>query len=144
MDTHSHIEQKEFDLDREKIISQAKQQGIWIITSAITPLTWSEAIKIGKNYDNVETSIGMDPTEWTWLQETKDFIQKNQNDIIAIGEIGLDHYIIRNHSDRDRQEAAFRELIDLANNLRFPIQIHSRSAGRRALEVLSEMNISIK
>ncbi|MHA1481549.1 MAG: TatD family hydrolase [Candidatus Thorarchaeota archaeon] len=140
IDTHCHIEQSEFDNDREDIIIQSKEAGIWMITSAITPDTWRKAIEIGKEFDSVEVSIGLDPMQWTLLEDVIRFIRESKGDIIAIGETGLDHYIVRDHSERDKQGDAFRRLIALSNELKLPIQIHSRSAGKSALEVLTEMD----
>jgi len=140
IDTHCHIEQDEFDIDRKQVIPQCKQVGVWMITSAITPNSWKKAIEIGKEFDNVEVAIGLDPMKWDKLDDAALFIEKNENQIVAIGEVGLDHYIVRNHDDREKQESAFRKMIMLSNNLNLPIQIHSRSAGRRAIKTLSDMD----
>ena len=66
----------------------------------------------------------------------------HQDLLVAIGEIGLDHYRERDHAARDIQEENFRRGIELAKDLKIPVQVHSRSAGRRALEVLSDMEAS--
>ncbi|MHA1928251.1 MAG: TatD family hydrolase [Candidatus Thorarchaeota archaeon] len=139
IDVHCHIEQHEFDTDREQVISDAKKEGIWMISSAITKDTWVKSIEIGQQYDNVEIAIGLDPMQWSFVEDAITFIRDNVENIIAIGEVGLDHYIVRDHDDRDKQENAFREIIAVSNQLKLPIQIHSRSAGRKALEVLADM-----
>ena len=65
-------------------------------------------------------------------------IRANSERIVAIGEVGLDHYRERDHSKRETQEKVFRQMIALAAELALPVQVHSRSAGRRALEVLED------
>jgi len=54
----------------------------------------------------------------------------------AIGEIGLDFYY--DHSDRDVQRYWFRRQIQLANELKMPIAIHSREADQETMDILKE------
>lgn len=54
----------------------------------------------------------------------------------AIGEIGLDfHY---DNSPRDEQRYRFRQQIQLANQLKMPIVIHSRDADQETMDILKE------
>ena len=56
--------------------------------------------------------------------------------VMAIGEIGLDfHY---DHSPRDTQREWFRKQIQLANQLKMPIVIHSREADQEVMDILKE------
>lgn len=56
--------------------------------------------------------------------------------VAAIGEIGLDfHY---DHSPRDVQREWFRRQIQLANELKMPIVIHSREADQEVMDILKE------
>ena len=57
-------------------------------------------------------------------------------EIVSIGEVGLDYYRERDHSQREKQEKIFRQFISISKELEIPIQVHSRSAGRAALDVL--------
>ncbi|MHA1962782.1 MAG: TatD family hydrolase [Candidatus Thorarchaeota archaeon] len=50
--------------------------------------------------------------------------------------MGLDHYRVRDHSERESQAYAFGELALFAIENKLPVQIHSRSAGKAALEIL--------
>ena len=136
IDTHCHIEQSEFDEDRDEVITRAQNFGVHIITSAIYPESWRKATEISKKYGNVSLSIGLDPAQYQLYQDAINWISDNKPPIIAIGEVGLDHFYIRDHTEREKQEQAFIAFITLAKDLKIPIQIHSRSAGRRALETL--------
>jgi len=82
-------------------------------------------------------SVGLDPTQFVDCDFVVDWLKSNNERLLAIGETGLDHYYVRDHQERDLQEACFRNLIALAKEYELPIQVHSRSAGRKALEVLS-------
>ncbi|MHA2022718.1 MAG: TatD family hydrolase [Candidatus Thorarchaeota archaeon] len=140
IDTHCHLEQNEFISDLEEIIQEAQGKGIFCITSAITPEDWQRGLQIASGYDNVFVSLGLDPLNSRNMDQLLSTIEMNQDDIVAIGEIGLDHYRERDHAEREIQENNFRKGIELSKKLKIPIQIHSRSAGRSALEVLSDMD----
>ncbi len=138
IDTHCHIEQSEFDQDRDMVINQAGDAGIVIISSSITYDTWDKNLSIARTYPNVYAATGLEPVKNEAITEAIDWIQRYQSEIIAIGETGLDHYLERNHSAREIQELTFSRLIQLAKGIGLPIQVHSRSAGKAALQVLEK------
>ena len=136
IDTHCHLEQKEFDEDRDSVIHKANEKGIHIISSAITEDTWEKCLQIAREHDTVYASIGLDPILTDFVESAKNTILQNSDDIVSIGEVGLDHFKERDHDQRDLQESAFKEFIVLSNRLKIPIQVHSRSAGKKAIDVL--------
>jgi TatD DNase family protein len=142
IDTHCHLEQTEFDVDRSDVILRAKEKGIHIISSAITEDTWEKCLQIAREHDNVNTSLGLDPILTDYVESAKQSIMQNSECIVSIGEVGLDHFKERDHTLRNLQESAFREFIALSNELKIPIQVHSRSAGKKAIEVLEDNNAS--
>lgn len=142
VDTHCHLEDELFDEDRETVIRQAVTSGIKIISSAIEKHLWEKGCKIADAHENVYASIGSHPVSFGDVDAAIEFIRKNKSRITAIGEIGLDHYQVRDHEEREEQELAFRKMIALADELSFPIQIHSRSAGAKAIAVLEDCEAS--
>ncbi len=140
VDTHCHLEQAEFLHDLDAVVDRALEGGVHMITSAITPDTWSRGLDIAYELQNVHAAIGLDPVLFSDLESVLDCIHKNASQLIAIGEVGLDHYRTRDHSERECQRSAFEAAIEKADDLRLPVQVHSRSAGKKAIEVLSSMN----
>jgi TatD DNase family protein len=138
IDTHCHLENEEFDQDRDSVIKKAREQGIAIITSAIEQRTWLKACEIAEAHSNVYTSVGLEPTQFDICKQALEWIRANNERIVSIGETGLDHYIVRDHRDREKQEICFVMMIELAKELKVPVQVHSRSSGRAALETLSK------
>ena len=137
VDTHCHIEQSEFDTDRRQVIARALELGVAMISSAIAIQEYEKLLTIADEFETVHASLGLDPTSFASVEQALVKIRENKSRIIAIGETGLDHYLIRDHDDRRLQEQAIREIIVLAAEFGLPIQIHSRSAGRKAVEVLT-------
>ncbi|MBD3407677.1 MAG: hypothetical protein GF411_16285 [Candidatus Lokiarchaeota archaeon] len=139
IDTHCHLEDDEFNSRIDMVIQKASTQKIGMISSAIRPDTWEKGHQISKQYDTVFLSIGLDPIQYQYVSEASEFISKNKDEIVAVGEIGLDHYRIRDHRQREAQANAFKNLIEIARELSVPIQVHSRSAGKKALDILEDM-----
>ena len=75
----------------------------------------------------------MDSTELDAINQALD---QDQN-IKAIGEIGLDFHWDR--SPRDRQRSAFQAQLDLARDRNIPVVIHSREAEEETLDILLDM-----
>ncbi|MGY5862814.1 MAG: TatD family hydrolase [Candidatus Thorarchaeota archaeon] len=135
-DTHCHLEAPEFATDLDEVIEEAVRSGIHMITSAIREDAWERAIDISLNHDSVSLALGLDPILSYQVKSTVEIIKGKQEQLVAIGEVGLDHYRERNHKKREEQENSFRLMIELAKETHLPLQVHSRSAGRRSLEVL--------
>ncbi|MHA2064241.1 MAG: TatD family hydrolase [Candidatus Thorarchaeota archaeon] len=97
-------------------------------------------MEISKTASNVSLSLRLNPVKFNLDEDTKKFIENNSESIVAVGESGLDHFYIRDHTERAKQEHTFRILVETASALGIPIQVRSRSAGRVALDILSSMD----
>jgi TatD DNase family protein len=138
VDTHCHLTSQEFEEDRTSLLARARSLGIAMISSAIEPDDWQNCLRIASESPMVFASVGLDPSKYRDSARALNWIPKHSDSLIAIGEVGIDHYLVRDHSQREEQEQAFRQLIRLSRDLELPLQVHSRSAGRRALETLYE------
>jgi len=141
VDTHCHLEEPEFDADLYEVIQRAVRASVHMTTSAIREDTWERAIDIARSHDSVSLALGLDPILCHQVESAQDLIRVKREHLIALGEVGLDHYRERNHKKRADQEKTFRLMIELAKEIDLPLQVHSRSAGRRSLEVLSNMEV---
>ncbi len=72
------------------------------------------------------------------LDQVKMFIDKN--DIIAVGEIGIDLHWKKDNLDL--QINIFKEQIDIANQYNLPVVIHSRESLTEILKVLKNKNVN--
>ena len=71
--------------------------------------------------------------------EEIEFIRKNKNKIIAIGEVGLD--FLNEGADRENQKRVFQKFIELAKELDKPLVVHSRKAEKECIEMLEKSNV---
>ncbi len=143
IDVHAHLEHEKFSKDRDQVIKSAKNAKIkYIVTSSILPSDHSKAIKFSKKYDICMASIGLNPIEALKQENVDlflDFLDKNQNNISAIGEIGIDlHW----DSNEEKQIDIFSRILDKSLEYKKPIVLHTRGAHRLVFDIVSKRDIS--
>lgn len=145
IDAHCHLDDKAFNGILPEIIENAKKVGVnAIINSASSFGSNEKTLKIRDEYDNyVFACCGLDPVNCIKdgrKEEIADFIRKNLKKISAIGEIGLDYHW---EQRKDEQKANFMFFIELAEELKKPIVVHSREAMTDTLETLKKCNVQV-
>jgi TatD DNase family protein len=142
IDTHAHLDLKDFDKDRRKVIESALSNGVEKIINVGFDLKSSQkSIQLAEEFEQIYAAVGFHPHDAKDLNpESLKKIEELANlpKVVAIGEIGLDFY--RNLSPREDQIKAFREQIALAKTLNLPIVVHSRDAHDETLGILKETN----
>ena len=141
IDTHAHIDDKQFDLDRGDVIHRAFEGGVKKIITIGAGLGSSErAIKLAGDYDNVFSVVGCHPEYFmkhgTWSEEHKKKLTElaSQEKVVAIGEIGLEYHSHDGNRVSDKQKEFQKEgfifQLELARKLKKPVVVHCR--GERA------------
>jgi TatD DNase family protein len=171
-DTHCHLDLDKFDLDREAVIQRALDAGVNRILIPSLDLDSSHAaIRLAEAHPIVFAAVGFHPTD---LEQWKDSsiddlravamessgpplqIEKQasrlQNKIVAIGEIGLDYYWVKEPERRTFQHVTLKQQLHLAQEVNKPVVIHMREendawfgqASVDLLEILSEWHQRLK
>jgi TatD DNase family protein len=139
-DSHAHLDDEQFDGDRDEVIQNAKENQISYIMNPGTDFTSSvKAIELAAQYDMVYAAVGTHPHETRFMDEITLELLKGlakKPKVKAIGEIGLDFY--RDNSPRDIQREWFRKQIQLAREVSLPIIIHDRDANQEVMDILKE------
>ena len=150
LDSHAHLDDDAFEEDREQIILEIKKAGITKVISAGYSLEGSKkAIELSKKYDFIDATCGISPNDipqteeelWKVLEQIED-LAKNNDKVLAIGEIGLDYHW--NKENIVLQKLAFVAQIKIANELGKPIVIHTREAVMDTLTILKENKVENK
>ena len=98
IDAHAHLTDPYFDDKLDKIINNAKKNNIvHIISNGINLEDNKKVLEISKKYNIVKAAFGFYPDDiikstFEEIEKNLEFIKKNKNKIIAIGEVGLDLY----------------------------------------------------
>lgn len=143
IDVHAHISEEIFDKDRDKILDECKEKGIFVINCGGTLESNRKSLKLLK-YTNVNLNLGIYPIQASemsdkeFFEELK-FIEENKNKIVGIGEVGLDFYWVKDEEKRLLEIERFKEIVWLANKLRLPLNVHSRNAEKETISILSKM-----
>lgn len=143
VDAHCHIDFEQFDDDRDKVISEAKEKLNFIVNAGSNVEHNKSTLDLGSKYpDFIIPALGLHPCytdDFDQIDQIKQQIR--EHDPVAIGEIGLDHHHIQHDEVREEQEEVFRELLRLAEDLQKPVVIHSRDAEKKAVEILNEYDL---
>jgi len=143
-DSHSHYNDEKFNEDREKIIKDTFESGITKFVCAGYNIPSSLfSLELSKKYEYIYSICGISPNDipqseqelWKSIDEIIQIVkEKNSKKLVAIGEIGLDYYWNKENSDLQKQ--AFIKQIELANEMKLPIVIHSRDASVDTIDII--------
>jgi len=140
IDSHAHIQGKEYAHEVDAIIERARAAGVEKIIAvggAGDMSSNTEAIALAASYADVYATVGMHPHDAKdvgdeELRKLKELTA--QSKVVAVGETGLDYYY--NHSPHDVQHRVFIQFIHMACETGLPIVIHERDAAKDAAELL--------
>lgn len=134
-DTHCHLDDKQFDPDREEMFARAIQNGVTRFVNISYDLDSSRrSIALAHARPDVYAAIGIHPNDAAHADagayEALRGLAATPR-VVAIGEIGLDYYW--EAAPREVQRVVFERQLDLAQALGKPVIIHCRDkAGSHA------------
>jgi TatD DNase family protein len=146
VDTHCHLDFHDFDLDRDEVLARAWKNGLEMILNPGIDLKSSQAaVDLSEAHERVFAAVGVHPNSaLSWNEHSLDGLRRlaKHPKVVAIGEIGLDHY--RQHAPHDLQKTVFLAQLDLATELGLPVIIHSRGAAADVLATLKDWWAGLK
>ena len=140
-DAHAHMVAQEFRADRAEVLQRAERQGLLGIISVVETLEEArENLSLARQFSILKPAAGLFPTILALEQATAmiSFIRENRDQIVAIGEVGLDYWKVQDPLHRQTQRQIFSQFISLPLELDLPLNVHSRSAGLEAIRFLKE------
>jgi len=139
VDVHSHLF---FYNDIDEKIKENKEKGVKIIIeNGLDKDSNRKVIEEAKKYDIVYYALGYHPTDIVEesddiLEEELNFIEKNNDKkFLAIGEIGLDYYWIKDEGLIKKEKVWLEKFLELAEKLKKPVILHSRNAELDTIEI---------
>ena len=170
IDCHTHLTDDSFDGDRDEVLARAAAAGVThiavvgqdgpenagVLAAVNSPLNSSpDSTAPGSgNLPRLLPFLGLHPDRFAdrgamigpkaraaVLEEIRRAAQSSEGpDLTGIGEVGLDYWVCQEETRRGPQREAFTELVRLAMELDLPLNVHSRSAGRHAIDLLLELD----
>lgn len=146
IDTHIHIDEEAYAADREEVIARQREAGV---EAMIVPSVNAQSIEgildiCQRHKGYCFPALGFHPQDvkedwqeqWAIIEKA---IREYRNELVAIGEIGLDYYWDTTYKEAQRE--VFQRQLDLAQELDLPIIIHNRDATEDTLKILKAFSI---
>ena len=141
VDTHTHIYDHQFDLDRTAAMQRALEAGVgMMLLPNVDVSTIAPMLDLHEKYpDCTQVMMGLQPEEVK--EDYKTVLDRMEKELsrgiyIGVGEVGLDFYW--DSSYEQQQLDAFETQLDWAKQLGLPLSIHCRNAFEKMARILEK------
>ncbi|MBW2983826.1 TatD family hydrolase [Candidatus Woesearchaeota archaeon] len=161
VDIHAHLDHAKFKNNLDKVVENARKAGVKaIITSGVNAATNKIALQLQEKYDIVKASFGLYPidalahelnieadsfvrdVERIDVDQQLDWMEDNKDKCIAIGEVGLDYYWVKDK--QQEMKYVFDKVIAVVEKIKKPIIVHTRKAEQDCVDMLDSSTIDPK
>jgi len=147
-DTHCHLDAPEFDTDRDAVAQRAREAGVGLIViPAVTPQTFVPARDAAHRFGGAY-ALGVHPLYVRHVPDNAlalldEALHRWREDprLVAVGEIGLDHFVpdLQDEASRALQERMYAAQLDLAVAHGLPVILHVRRSADGLLKHLRRL-----
>jgi len=140
VDSHAHLDDPDFDADREAVIERARAAGLrYLLTvgGGTGPDNLEAPVALAERHDWIYATVGVHPHDARHFAEhhAQQISKLAQHPrVVGIGEIGLDYHY--DNSPHEIQKLALIRQLELARQAKLPIVIHCREAWPDLTEII--------
>lgn len=141
VDTHTHIYDHQFSLDRNETVQRALDAGVkMMLLPNVDVSTIAPMLELHEQYpDCTRMMMGLQPEEVK--EDYKEVLSLMEKELergiyVGVGEIGLDFYW--DATFEKQQFDAFETQLDWAKQLCLPLSIHCRNAFEKMVKILEK------
>ncbi len=140
IDTHCHLDHKQFDDDRTEAAARAFAAGMThLVIPAIEPSRFDGVLALAASDERIFCGMGIHPHDA--LQASDEALARVEElsygaKVRAIGEIGLDYHY--DFAPRDVQQTAFRKQLQIAKRRNLPVIVHNRESDDDLMNILDD------
>lgn len=141
VDSHAHLDDKDFDADREAVLERARAAGVLYLLAiggGAKPEELGAAIALAERHEWVYATVGVHPHDARHFTDSHfDALRRlaRHPKVLALGEIGLDYHY--DNSPREAQKQALIRQLELAKESNRPVVIHCREAWPDLREIVA-------
>ncbi len=137
-DTHTHLDQPEFDDNRTGVVERARASGVMqLITVGCTADDSRKCVQLASKFEGVFAAVGIQPNyiaeskpeDWAVIEQLA-----TEPGVVAIGETGLDRHW--DYTPFDQQQDYFDRHMRLAERLDLPFIVHMRDCNAEIMAAL--------
>ena len=140
-DAHAHLASADFAQDLPAVLARADAVGVrGIVAVGETLEEAQEILALADRHPPIKPAAGLSPTilDPTAADAVVAFIWAHADRLVAVGEVGLDHWGVKDEAEWKVQEEILGKFVAVSNELVLPLNVHSRSAGRHTIAFLRE------
>ena len=142
IDTHCHIDEEAFEPDREEVIARQQQSGVQaMIVPGVNVASINSVMELCHAHPGYcYPALGLHPedvkADWReQLATVEAAIRAHRDELVAVGEIGLDYYWDKTF--KEEQKEVLRRQLLLARELNLPVILHNREATEDILSIVN-------
>ena len=148
IDTHCHLDAREFDADRPAVVARANAAGVSMQVIPAVGVFNFDTVRALAHEHGLAYALGIHPlcvgdAPDDDLDRLEQALRDHRDDprLVAVGEIGVDLFLPGLIAIRPRQEHFYREQLKIARRAGLPVLVHVRRssdavlAGLRRIEV---------
>jgi len=147
IDSHCHLDAPEFDADRAGVIERARSAGVeQLVLPAVEVANFDVVRRLAHEHGFVY-ALGIHPlfvdrASDDDLERLRDALRAQRDDLrlVAVGEIGLDHFVAG--LDRGRQQRFYIEQLKIARDVELPVILHVRRSADALLAGLRRVPVA--
>lgn len=140
IDSHVHLNFDVFESDLPAVRSRWQQAGVVrLVHSCVEPAEFAKIQTLAKEIPELSFAVGLHPLDAEkWTPQTAQQIAvlaDSDDQVVAIGEIGLDFYKAENEA---QQKQVLIAQLEIARDHDLPVIIHCRDAAPQMREILAD------
>ncbi len=146
IDSHCHIDEEAFLPDQEEVIQRQRESGVEaMIVPGVNAASIPTVLDVCRRHPGYcYPALGLHPedvkADWqTQLDIVEKAIRAHRDELVAIGEIGLDYYWDKTY--KAEQQEVLRRQLTLARELDLPVILHNREATEDILRIVREVQM---
>ena len=147
IDSHCHLDAREFDADRAAVIARARAAGVHQVVLPAVAVEHFDAVRALAHEHGLAYALGIHPlcvdaAHDDDIDRLQQALQHHRDDprLVAVGEIGLDHWVPG--LDRARQERFYITQLRLARDAALPVILHVRRSADSLLKSLRRIDVA--
>jgi TatD DNase family protein len=152
IDSHCHLDAPEFDADRDAVVARSRAAGVGLLVLPAVRARDFERVRALAHAEGFAYALGLHPLYLHEADESGDLdrlaaaLRQHRGDprLVAVGEIGLDHFVAAHDArfDRDRQQRFYLAQLRLARDAGLPVILHVRRSADALLAGLNRIEVA--
>ena len=141
IDAHAHMSDRAFATDLETVLQAAAEAGVvGIVTVSENLEDAHKVVELAEKFPLLKPCAGLypDTLDLEAAEAMVAFIRAHEDRVVGIGEVGLDHWVVKEAKEWEIQEQILAKFVALSEELNLPLNIHSRSAGGHTVRFLRQ------